>query len=216
MQLYDIGYASAIVLALIGLSRYRWVSTELRFFALYLTVDVMVTFVQFYFAGLHFNNLWTVHLYLPLQYGFTVWTLSSFVKNERIRNVFRNSIFFFVMVWAVVLIGFETMTQYSRFNKPFATALMILFSLYTLILLNRESSSSLKTHPGFWISSGTLLYCVTVFMLFLLFNQILTISQEMLGKIYQIQALAGISKNIMYAIAFFCVPHGNLSQQGRT
>ncbi len=213
MQLYDVGYGTAIVLALIGLSRYRKLSHELRFFAIYLLVDVLVTTVQFYAASLHKNNLWTVHLYLPLQYGFTVWTLSYFLRADSIRNVVRFSIPVFTVVWLVVLLTLESLTTYSTFNKPFATALMILVSMITMYSINRDTTLSMRYHPGFWISTASLLYFATVFMLFLMFNYILAISQEMLGKVYQIQAVIGIVKNIMYSIAFFCPFHSLYGKQ---
>ncbi|MBI5216614.1 MAG: hypothetical protein HY960_12755 [Ignavibacteriae bacterium] len=168
--------------------------------ALYMVVDFFASLIQWILAEYKLNNLWTMHYYLPLQYGFTVWVLSSWLRTTE-QRVARYSIPVFTSIWLIVFVTIEEVTRLSVVNKPVESALLVFLSMYVIFFLNKEARIPLLSHPGFLFSSLTLVYFIGVMMLFLLGNNILTVSTEVLGQAWMIQSIVGIMKNVGYSVA---------------
>lgn len=170
----------------------------MRVIAIYLVVDFFASLFQWILAEHRLNNLWTMHVYLPIQYGFSAWILSTWVRPKS-RRFMRLSVIPFTIIWCICLLTFEDITRFSIVNKPFESALLVVMSLYVIYILNKETSVPLPLHPGFLFSACTLVYFVGVIMLFLLGNNILEVSRETLGNAWMIQSIIGIAKNVGYA-----------------
>lgn len=198
-------FASTFTTILAGFFVYKSIKIESKVFLLYQIISLISSVSMIYLARvLHVNNLWLVHLFTPIQFGFLMWVLSSWQENVNVKRLFQLLIPAFIFVWAIAAVFVEPRNEFNTFSRPTESILLIIASGYTLYQVNKEKVESLFSQPSFWVGSGTLIYFTGMVILFTLTNVLLSSSNETLRTAWTVQWIMSVIANILYVGAFLC------------
>ncbi len=198
-------FVSAIVTILGGIFLYKSINKESRIFLVYQLISFVFSISGIYVGRvLDQTNLWLIHLYTPIQFGFLMWVFSSWQENLNVKRLFQLLIPTFVLVWAIAALFVEHKNEFNTFSRPTESILLIIASGYTLYQVNKEKVESLFSQPSFWFGSGTLIYFTGMVVLFTITNVLLSDSVEMLRTAWTVQWIMGVIANLLYLGAFLC------------
>jgi hypothetical protein len=196
---------STIVTILGGIFLYKSINKESRVFLVYQLISLVFSIFGVYVGRvLEQTNLWLVHLYTPIQFGFLMWVLSSWQENLNAKRLFQLLIPTFVLVWAIAALFLEHKNEFNTFSRPTESILLIIASGYTLFQVNKEKVESLFSQPSFWVGSGTLIYFTGMVILFTITNVMLSDSVETLRTAWTVQWIMSVIANFLYLGAFLC------------
>jgi len=196
---------STIVTILGGIFLYKSINKESRVFLVYQLISLVFSIFGVYVGRvLEQTNLWLVHLYTPIQFGFLMWVLSSWQENLNAKRLFQLLIPTFVLVWAIAALFLEHKNEFNTFSRPTESILLIIASGYTLYQVNKEKVESLFSQPSFWVGSGTLIYFTGMVILFTITNVLLSDSVETLRTAWTVQWIMSVIANFLYLGAFLC------------
>ena len=151
------------------------------------------------------NNLWLMHIFTPIQFGFFLWIFSHWQKKFT-KYFFLALIPAFSIFWLVAMLFFESFNNFNSYTRPLEALLLILISGYTLYQINKEQIGSMFQTPSFWISSGTLVYFSGMILLYALSNILLTDSIETLRLLWApIQTTVNVMSNLLFIGGFLCL-----------
>ena len=196
---------STIVTILGGIFLYKSINKESRVFLVYQLISLVFSIFGVYVGRvLEQTNLWLVHLYTPIQFGFLMWVLSSWQENLNAKRLFQLLIPTFVLIWAIAALFLEHKNEFNTFSRPTESILLIIASGYTLFQVNKEKVESLFSQPSFWVGSGTLIYFTGMVILFTITNVMLSDSVETLRTAWTVQWIMSVIANFLYLGAFLC------------
>jgi hypothetical protein len=92
------------------------------------------------------------------------------------------------------------------YSGSIAQLIQIGFCMWLLMAVMNDENTNWKNDPRFWVASGMILYGVSTFFLFGLFNMLLSKSPQMLRLILYLNWWSIILAYIFYLRAFFCKP----------
>ncbi|MGH2566693.1 MAG: hypothetical protein ACRDGA_00010 [Bacteroidota bacterium] len=147
-----------------------------------------------------------MHGYTPLQLSLLAWMFSYWHDSPFSQRMVLLSIPVFFSFWVIALLFFENLYQFGNFTNPLASLLLLTIASFTLLRLHLEKANVLLRHPGFWVSSGAVIYFSTMIFLQLLSNLLLTESVDLLRAIWSpVQAIASVISNLLFAFSFLCL-----------
>ena len=72
-----IKFAVDVVVCIVGLARYRKSRRDTQLLALWFTLSVVISIVEYYLAVHKINNLWINHFFTPVEYAILVWIIAE-------------------------------------------------------------------------------------------------------------------------------------------
>ena len=187
-----------------GLTMRHRLSSTMRLLLIYFSIDLATELSMAYLGSKGINNLWMVHLFTIIQYGFMIAVFSSWQSNNLIKRMLQVSIPITIVMGIVSMLFLENVRHFNNFSRPITSLILIMASAYTLFELNKEKAISVFQEPRFWISSGTLLYFASTLVLFALSNTLLNLPKHFTHMVFEIHSVMNIVANIIYAIGFLC------------
>lgn len=111
-------------------------------------------------AQLRVNNLWLVHLGVPVQTGLLLAAFSHWQREEVERLTLRIALLGFLLIWAGLFLV-EEPDSFTQFSGPLRSVLLVTVSAWTLIRRSQETTAPVARADWFWISTALLLYFAT-------------------------------------------------------
>ena len=154
-----------------------------------------------------------MHLFTPIQFGLLMWIFSFWFEGP-IRRVALLSIPIFTLFWVIMLLFFESFTQFNTYTRPVEALFFIVVAGYMLYKTNKEDAETIFRMPRFWVASGTMVYFSGMIILYALSNILLTDSIETLRLLWApIQTTVNVMSNLLFIGGFLCLsPRLHLQQ----
>ena len=193
-----------VVVCALGLIRYQKLGRGTRILAVYFSVSVALSLVQFYLASQRINNLWLTHLFTPIQYAFFASIFALWQNDHRMKLALQLSAILFAALCLSGILFFEDPRTFNIYTRPVEGVLLVFFSGQMLHMINKRSLEPLARQPAFWISAATLIYFSGLAVLYGLSNTLLSRSVETLRSAWIAHTIVGIIANLLYGVAFLC------------
>lgn len=191
------------VVAMIFYSRH--LSGSSMMFSYYLVTSLVSTALNTYLAAHKIHNLWALNLFMPIQFGMLAYYLSFYVVGSYRRAVIL-SIPFFLFLWIINFLLFESIFTFSTYAKPLECALLTLIASMVLFKNYRQGDTPASSNPSFWIAAGVMLYFSSIAVLFSMSSSLLKVSSETLRIVFSTQAVMAILANFSYTSGILCLP----------
>ena len=160
--------------------------------------------IEHVFAGV--NNLFLVHLYVPLKFILFTGAYRHFLKGFIPAKI---------LVWVVVLfIGYnifntmfiQSITEYNSYPRALGSFLISIYAiLWYLKTLTNMEIRRLRDEPVVWFNTGVLIYFAGSFFVFILSNQVLFQSVELSKQVWLISSTLMVIFYQIIAYSFFLV-----------
>ena len=187
-----------------GIYVLRLLRGEMAVLFLYSVVAMIADALLFVLAIRGVNNLWLIHIFTPIQYGFLLWVLSG-RSQPPVKKALRLTIPFFAGFWVIAVALIEQTRQFNTISGSIKATLLVLAAIYILFEINRQGAASLLKDPFFWIASAVLLYFGATVLVYALSNVLLNISNKALRLAFSFKSIIDIVANFLYAGGFLCL-----------
>ena len=158
----------------------------------------------FVFDGV--NNLFLMHLYVPLKFILFTGAYRHFLKGFVSTRI---------LVWVVVLfIGYnifntmfiQSITEYNSYPRALGSFLISIYAiLWYLKALTNMEIRRLRDEPVVWFNTGVLIYFAGSFFVFILSNQVLFQSVALSKQVWLISSTLMFIFYQIIAYSFFLV-----------
>jgi len=177
----------------------------LKYFSIFLFVNLLMDIATGYTAYYHINNLFLNNISSVLAISCELLLLRQFVHGKNAKRV----ILGFVLAYPVLsLINFFLVQAPSEFqSRTYAIGCLLIVPTciyYFWELFQQKSSVNLARQPAFWICAGLLFYYACTFPLFGLLNSVNTLPKIIIQNLYQIFILLNVFQYLSFTIAFLC------------
>jgi hypothetical protein len=169
-MLYFQIYIVIIILGIIiGIIRYKQLTSSSRIFLLLLVITLIIELISQlgYKSLVNQSNYIVYHIFSPIQYGLIAFGYNTELKSKPIRySIFLMSICAFIFsIWV------QPIQQFNSYYINLNFFITILISIYYLRkLLEKNTEESFLNFPLFWISCGFLLFNIANLFVFGTFN----------------------------------------------
>jgi hypothetical protein len=176
---------------------FRSAGSDMRFFAVFIYVSLISSSAVAILAAYEINNLWLIHIFIPIEYGFLVLLFSFWQRGKLVRRILRWSIvvFFGIWIWSK-LIHLERLDHFYYPTKSLSTIVLITVSIFTLITINVDELKLIYKDYRFWVILGVLVYFAGTAVVFSLSDLAL------IKSVWTIHSILNITGNICFACAF--------------
>ena len=170
---------------------------------------VVFGFIAFILHGFVFegvNNLFLMHLYVPLKFIIFTGAYRHFLKGFVSTRI---------LVWVVVLfIGYnifntmfiQSITEYNSYPRALGSFLISIYAiLWYLKALTNMEIRRLRDEPVVWFNTGVLIYFAGSFFVFILSNQVLFQSVALSKQVWLISSTLMFIFYQIIAYSFFLV-----------
>ena len=158
----------------------------------------------FVFDGV--NNLFLMHLYVPLKFILFTGAYRHFLKGFVSTRI---------LVWVVVLfIGYnifntmfiQSITEYNSYPRALGSFLISIYAiLWYLKTLTNMEMRRLRDEPVVWFNTGVLIYFAGSFFVFILSNQVLFQSVQLSKQVWLVSSTLMFIFYQIIAYSFFLV-----------
>jgi len=191
---------SSIIPFVAGIAFFRFLQKDRRLLAVFFGIAVLFDLFLSYTGHHGVNNLWAIHIWTLIEYGFLVYVFSYWHKNKAFRRLLRWSIPVFVMIWvAAKLGGIEDMTHFQNYTRSVGSMILTVASVIILYSLSESVGASIHKSYQFWVSLAVLIYFAGNIILFSASNIVLV------GSLFFMHSVLNIIANLMYAGGFLCL-----------
>ncbi len=121
-------------------------------------VQLGLDLLQMWLAKRHVHNLWIAYVDTPTQTAVALWAFSCWQTGELARLTLRFAIVPFLAAWAVLLLAFESTSDFGRMSQPMASLVALAAAVFTLLVRSYYERGSLLRRDWFWVSSGMAIY----------------------------------------------------------
>jgi hypothetical protein len=190
--------------AIVGVFYYKKLPRALRILEWLIVINVTDSALQWLLASFNIHSLWTMHFYTLIEFFFVVMIYSSWMKQRRNRLVFLLCLAGFTILWIVSKFSFEPLSLTDDWTATISKVLQIIFSIYLLLDIVKESDIVWTNDPRFWIATSTIIYAAGSLFWYALFNEMLKISPDLLKQSFSLIWILMIIANLLYARGFLC------------
>jgi hypothetical protein len=191
----------------IGIYRYKKLSKPLQYLVWLLIFWFMMSIIEFLVDQLlHIHNIWLLHYVTLIETIITLWIFYQWRTSKINGLIFIFSTIGFLLIWIIGKFTFETMSYGDNVTSSISYIVILSFIIYLLLHMIREENVSLSNDARFWVASGFCIYFSGTFLLFALFNFLLSIPREIMQKIFVLNWLFTIISDAFFVRSFFCKP----------
>jgi len=207
MQLLPLYYATFFAnggAVLLGLVRYKKLSTPLRLLVALLVYWFAVSFAEEYTRSRNIHNLWIGQINNVVEMVFFGYIYYAWRVSKQNGLFIVASIVLFLVGWGIAKFTFEPITGGDDITWALSRSIQIVICTY-LLLATLRSRVEIGWHkdPKILISAGFIFYAAATFLLFSLFTPMLNASLELLRVIFQINWIANIVTYVIFGWAAY-------------
>lgn len=199
-----LGIAITIYIVVIGVKHYQAFPQEMRLLVIYFIIDLYISLSGTVMAMLGVNNLWQMNLQIPIEYGCFLWALAAWTGVERLKQVYRYSIPFFILVWGVSMAISGNFFVYNFVTRSILSSMIVFASLPILFIALRDSSLPVSLQPRFWISAGLVVNGAGNTTFLLITNHVIATSQSSLKYSWIAHSFTGVFSYFLFTAGFIC------------
>jgi hypothetical protein len=205
-----ISACSIIVPLIIGLLYFQRLKLDMKFLVVFFFLIILIEVTNIILAYNCISNIWLLHIYTPLEYGFLVLIFSFWQKETALRKVLLISIPFFVLFSISIKMTLEDLNHFDNYTATFESIILVGISTYTLFNVSRKNRGALYSKPCFWVGIAVLIYFSGNLLAFALSKAIVT---------WTWHSILNIIANLCFAGGFLCFHqrqnYGGALQQAR-
>ncbi|GAP67856.1 hypothetical protein BA6E_101302 [Bacteroidales bacterium 6E] len=202
---YFLGTFGTITPLILGLLNLKYLRDGWQWIFGFVVLGFIISMLNVHvFVGV--NNLFLVHLYVPLKFILFTGAYRHFLKGFVSTRI---------LVWVVVLfIGyniFNTMfiqriTEYNSYPRALGSFLISIYAiLWYLKTLTNMEIRRMRDEPVVWFNTGVLIYFAGSFFVFILSNQVLFQSVQLSKQVWLISSTLMFIFYQIIAYSFFLV-----------
>jgi hypothetical protein len=133
-------------------------SAPLKVIAAYTSMAFAQSLALIWLATRGINNLWLIHLFVPVQAGMFLWALALWQTREVARMTVLLAIPLYLAAWIALALTVESFSTFPRFVKIFEGLLVISVAAYTLVTRSQHISGPVTSYPWFWVGAALVTY----------------------------------------------------------
>jgi hypothetical protein len=206
---------SMTLVGIIGVLRYNHLNTPMRFIAWNVVCATISGWTE-HILGSHYqiHTLWLFHLNTFIELVLVLFAFYHWRTGTRHGKLLQWSFYVYAIIWLVGMFTFEPLTMSDDYSGSIAQVIQLGFSIWLLIAILKDDTVVWTNDPRFWVTSGIIIYVAFTFLLFGLFDVMLSKSSSMLRVILHINWYAIIISYVFFLRAFFCnpAPAGTIQQ----
>lgn len=203
LHIHIAAFSPLLVLAS-GLILLKRLSKDFKIFWTYTACSFCISLIQLFLARRGMNNLWTIHLFTPIQYAVFAWLFASWQSSPRARRVLQYSVIPFTLFSLLMFFFVEDKTLFNNISKTTECILLTIMAGQTLGVIAERTQDRLVRQPEFWISATATVYFSSMVFLYVLSNSLLEVSMDTLRFAFSVQAVITFLTNITYSMGFLC------------
>ena len=156
------------------------------------------------FAGV--NNLFLVHLYVPLKFILFTGAYRHFLKGFISTRILVSVMILFLGYCIYNTIFIQRITEYNSYPRALGSLVLAIYAiLWYLKSLSRMEITRLRDEPTVWFNTGMLVYFAGSFFVFILSNQVLFQSVQLSKQVWLISSTLMVIFYQIIAYSFFLV-----------
>jgi hypothetical protein len=197
-------FGFSFVPVVVGLFRYRKMSTPMRLLTALCALAVVNVVTSLILGRMKINNQLIANVYVPVELILitSVYYLSTVAG--RSKRVLLGSASLFVFVWLVDVTFFEPLTEMNSTMAAISRLFLIAQSFMMITVVSRESAVQMSKSAVFWVASGVILYSTGTFIVAGLGNRLLEIDVSLFVVAWHINWMLLIMANLLYTKGMLC------------
>ncbi|MCX6352797.1 MAG: hypothetical protein NTX03_13210, partial [Bacteroidetes bacterium] len=197
---------SLLVPLAIGISRFKYLNKEFRFFLIYFVASLLVEYYSSFFRMHYRNNMPISNVFTLIEFGyFAIMYLGYFKGRKRILNFITISSILFIGVALADMFVLNGIWKSNSYGHSTEAILMVIYSsFFFYFFFKGELNKVVWKEPMFWVSAALLLFFTLNLFLYLSTNILLVKNHKVAVAGYLLSAGANIICNLMFAISFLC------------
>jgi hypothetical protein len=198
---------SVLVPTFISIVKFKSLDKSLRLLNLYLLITSVKEIACLYLAFKHQNNLFIYNSFRIVEFALLPLMFQYKLTNGKLKHAIKYIIGGVFLVYIINLVFFQGLYVFNTYTIIVGRIALIFITLtFFFELLQKVETTSLYREPMLWISTGILFYSVGSFLIHGLYDLQLHFSQDLSIKIWAINSVLNLMLNILYSIAFLCLP----------
>ncbi len=177
---------------------------DLRMLLLFLGIAGIMEAIALGYGIAGRPNLWMLHVYTPIEFSLTLFILSCWQRNHRVRRSIRAGILVYLALYALAKVyQLEDFSPnvLNYFTRPASQLIAGGVAIYTLQQLWYFSEDQLHRNYRLWITAAFLLYNILGVIIFAL--TFLKDRQSLVFLVY-LHALVNITHNLLFTAGIIC------------
>jgi hypothetical protein len=195
-----------LVVAIVGLRKYKQLSMPLHFLVWYVCFEVVIALAEDVMARNNIRSLWLLQCFDILELLLFIKIYYYWRTNSSNGKLLWLSYIIYLIIWIIGKFTFEPLTYSNVYSGSISQLIQICFGTWLLLAVVKEDRIFWKDDTRFWVVSGIVLYAASTFGLFALFNQMLTLPRYVMRRIWMLNMFLVIIENLFFLRAFLCQP----------
>jgi len=190
----------------IGIRKYKQLQSPLRILEWYILLSIVIDGVKDVMINQNIRTLWLSQCFNVVE----LFLFSGIYYHWRTSNrdgvLIWASFIIYLIIWIVGKFSFEPFTGSNDYSSAVSQTIQIGFGMWLMFALLKDTLTSWKKNPMFWVISGIILYAASSFFLFGLFSVMLTLPRQIMRFVYLSNMFFIILQYIFFLRAFLCKP----------
>lgn len=187
-------------LPILAFLRLRRRSPALTILAVLLSLSVGVDIYEAYLGSHHIHNLWTSHVFAPLEGTLILLSLSYWQTGRMAQVSVRVAAALYFVVSCVMEGTIESLNRFPAAVYPLLSLLVLAVSTYTIVTRARQANDPLPGHDWFWISIAWCLYQATTVITEPLANMLLAARSPLLLSLFNLRGVVQVVSYTLMAV----------------
>jgi hypothetical protein len=191
---------------IVGLRKWKQLSRPLRFFEVFIIFSLAVTIVEGILADYNIRNLWMQHWVSLFELSAYSYLYFIWRPSNRYGWLLWISYGIYIAAWIIGKFSFEPFYYSDVYSGSISQIIQIGFGGWLLYQISQEHTFDWKTDPRFIVVTGIAGYASASFLLFTMFNLMLTLPRQTMRVIWLSNSLFVIIQYVIFLRAFLCKP----------
>lgn len=181
---------TCIVPAVIGFKNYALLPRDLKAITLYAFVSFLFEIPSNYYFYHNKNNLFILHAYTVIEFIFMAYVYSFHISKVVGKRTLLLVTVTFVAFSIVNSVFIQSIKFFNSYARCIEILLVIVFALcYVYAFIKSDDQRPLKSIPMFWINTAVIIYFTAGFFLYLVSNNMISLSWEVSKIVWNIHGL---------------------------
>ena len=197
-------FGFSFVPVVVGLFRYRKMSTPMRLMTALCALAVVNVVTSLILGRMKINNQLIANVYVLLELIIftSVYYLSTVAG--RFKRALLGSASLFVFIWLVDVTFFDPLMEMNSTIAAISRLFLIAQSFMMITVVSRDSAGQLSKRAVFWIASGVILYSTGTFLVAALESRLLNVNVSFFVIAWHINWSLLIVANLFYTKGMLC------------
>ncbi len=203
--LLDILTGSVYVTLFIGILRYKYFTTEIKYIFFYVAFSAFTELFTDLYTALWLKNTMPIgHFYIPISIVIIGLCYSQLLKFYVNPKLIIGILILYVLFAAVNVAFIQSLFEFPNIVGVIGATIMIIFSIVFFSKIMAEAKiRKLSDEPIIWINTAVLLFYAANFFWYILYNYNLRVSKEFAVSAVKFYWVMGILFYILLTIGFW-------------